>query len=113
MLCDGEAVLDLIEIVAGLALCLYLPTETRKVLRGEMPKHYKGVAGYRRMLTWAIGLGAVMGVARLIWSLSVGGAAAQPLKLMIGVMYLAVAAVALMSRRSLDRAPGPGPTGSK
>lgn len=101
--------LELIALLAALALCIWTPIETRKVRNGWVRKNFKGtreefVVKYRRQLTMFIWLGGVLGLGNLALALfTAGGDGYQIAKVVAGAIWLAASIVAFASRRSLDQ----------
>jgi hypothetical protein len=105
----GRIMLELIALLAALALCIWTPIETRKVRNGWVRKNFKGthaefVARYRRQLTMFMWLGGVLGLGNLALALfTSGGDSYQIAKIIAGAIWLAASVVAFASRRSLDQ----------
>jgi hypothetical protein len=100
--------LELIALIAALALCVWTPIETRKVRNGWMRKNFRGtpaefVAAYRRQLKIFVWVGGVLGAGNVVLGLVAdAGSPQQIVKIVAGVIWLAAAIVSFVSRRQLD-----------
>jgi hypothetical protein len=105
-------VLELIALLAALALCIWTPIETRKVRSGWVRKNFKGtrdefMVKYRRQLAVFMWVGLVLGLGNIALALFMpGGDAYQIVKLLAGIIWLAASGVMFASRRALE-APSP------
>jgi hypothetical protein len=103
--------LTLVSMLAGLALCILLPIVMRKVAGGWVNPKFKGtreefVAKCRRLLTWLIWLGLVIGVVSIAAAWAPGDTLLRIDRLASGAIFVALAIVSFMSRRHLDASAG-------
>jgi hypothetical protein len=106
--------LELIAMVAGLAVCVMMPFEMAKIRRGWVHKKFAGdrprfLANYRkqtRMLMW---LGLVFGVAGIGLALVEDRPGGSIIKLVGAAIWLAVSGIAFTSLRALERMPDTEP----
>jgi hypothetical protein len=109
--------LELISIVASLALCILIPIEVAKIRNGWVRKNFAGdrprfLAAYRKQLKLLMWMGLVFGV------LSVGLAplethAGEPtVKVIAGAIWFVVAGLCFSSLRSLAKVADGDPAGS-
>lgn len=102
--------LELIALIAALAMCVWTPIETRKVRNGWVRRNFQGtreefVAKYRRQLTVFFWVGLVLGLGNIALSFvftGEGDGARQTIKLVAGAIWLAAGVVSLVSRQQLD-----------
>jgi len=99
--------LELIALVAAVAVCIWTPIETRKVRDGWTRKNFKGtreefVTKYRRQLTVIGWVGVVLGSLNLVLAVVAASEPGMIVKLIAGVIWLAAGGISLWSRRILD-----------
>jgi hypothetical protein len=100
--------LEMIALLAALALCVWTPIETRKVRNGWVRKKFKGtpaefVTAYRRQLRVFTWVGAVLGLGNIALAATIdAGDVRQIVKIVSGAIWLVAAAVSFHSRRQLD-----------
>lgn len=99
--------LELIALLAALAICIWTPIEARKVRAGWMRKSFKGshaefVAKYRQQLAVIGWVGLVLGIGNLsLGLLGMEDMARQAVKLLAGVIWLAASGISILTRRRL------------
>ena len=109
--------LELIAMVAGLAVCVWLPIEMGKIRKGWVHKKFAGdrpkfLAAYRKQLKMLMWLGLVFGV------LGIGLAAVEDrhgeviVKLIGAVIWFAVSGIAFFSLGELAKIPDAEPAGN-
>lgn len=99
--------LELIALIAAVAVCIWTPIETRKVRDGWVRKNFKGtreefVTKYRRQLTVIGWVGLVLGALNLVIALVASSEPGMIVKLIAGVIWLAAGGISMWSRRILD-----------
>jgi hypothetical protein len=108
--------IEVISIVASLALCILIPIETGKIRNGWVRKNFAGdrpkfPAAYRKQLKLLMWMGLVFGV------LSIGLAPLEThpgeptVKVIAGVIWFVVAALCFSSLRTLAKAGVTDPAG--
>lgn len=106
--------LELIAIVAALAVCILTPFEVRRIRRGWVHKKFAGdrarhIAAYRKQLTILIFTGALFGVLGVVLAAIATRPGEATVKLVAAVIWLAVSLVCFVSRRMLPSEPATGP----
>ena len=106
--------LELIAMVAGLAVCVWLPIEMGKIRKGWVHKKFAGdrprfLAAYRKQIRTMMWLGLVFGVAGIGMAALADQRAEAIVKLIGAAIWLAVSGIAFTSLRTLERIPDTGP----
>jgi hypothetical protein len=106
--------LELIAMVAGLAVCVWLPIEMGKIRRGWVHKKFAGdrpkfLAAYRKQIRTMMWLGLVFGVAGIGLALVEDRPGGSIIRLVGAAIWLAVSGIAFTSLRTLERIPDSGP----
>jgi hypothetical protein len=106
--------LELIAMVAGLAVCVWLPIEMGKIRKGWVHKKFAGdrpkfLAAYRKNIRAMIWLGLVFGVVGIGLALFETRPGGSIIKFIGAAIWLAVAAIAFTSRRALEQIPDSEP----
>lgn len=106
--------LELIAMVAGLAVCVMMPIEMAKIRKGWVHKKYAGdrpkfLAYYRKQTRTLMWLGLVFGVAGIGMAALADQDAETIVKLIGAAIWLAVAGIGFTSLRSLERIPDTAP----
>ena len=106
--------LELIAMVAGLAVCVWLPIEMGKIRNGWVHKKFAGdrpkfLAAYRKQIRTMMWLGLVFGVAGIGLALVEDRPGGSIIKLVGAAIWLAVSGIAFTSLRALERIPDTGP----
>lgn len=99
--------LELIALIAALAVCVWTPIEARKVRDGWMRKNFQGtreefVTKYRRQLTVIGWVGLVLGTLNLVLALVASSEPGMIVKLIAGIIWLMAGGISLWCRRILD-----------
>jgi hypothetical protein len=102
--------LELIAIVAALAVCVLTPIEVRRIRRGWVPRKFAGdrakhLAAYRKQLTVLIFAGAIFGVLGLVMASLATRPGEATVKIVAAAIWLAVSCVCFVSRRMLPSEP--------
>ena len=105
--------LELIAMVAGLAVCVWLPIEMSKIRKGWVHKKFAGdrpkfLAAYRKQIRTMMWLGLVLGVAGIGLALVEDRPGGSIIKLVGAAIWLAVSGIAYISVRALERIPDTG-----
>lgn len=106
--------LELISIVAGLIVCIMMPIEVGKIRKGWVRDKFKGdrpkfLAAYRKQLKALMWLGVVFAVLGLAVALLEDHRGEAIVKVIIAVIWFAVAAVSFFSLRTLATVPDTEP----
>jgi hypothetical protein len=106
--------LELIAMVAGLAVCVMLPIEAAKIRKGWVHKKFAGdrprfLAAYRKQTRVLMWLGLVFGAAGVGLALFQDQLAESIVKLIGAAIWLAVSGIAFTSLRTLAQIPDTGP----
>lgn len=109
--------LELIAMVAGLALCVWLPIEMSKIRKGWVHKKFAGdrpnfLAHYRKQIRSIMWLGLVLGVAGLGLAAMADQRAESIVKLIGAAIWFAVSGIAYTSHRALAQMPDGEPAAS-
>ena len=109
--------LELIAIVAGLAVCVMLPIEMGKIRKGWVHKKFAGdrakfLAAYRKQTRAMMWLGLFFGVAGIGLAALVDQRAEAIVKLIGAAVWLSVSGIAFTSLRTLAQIPDTGPVAS-
>ena len=110
--------LELIAMVAGLAVCVWLPIEMAKIRKGWVHKKFAGdrprfLAAYRKQIRMLMWLGLFFGVAGLGLAAFEARHGEAIVKVIGAVIWLAVSGIAYTSHRALEQIPDTEPaTGS-
>ena len=105
--------IELISIVCSLAICVITPIETRKIRAGWVREKFKGdrekfLTAYRKQLVLLTWLGVVFGLSSFAMTFIEQHPGEATVKVIAGVIWLAVACVCFVSRRMLPDEPAPG-----
>lgn len=108
--------LELISIVASLALCILIPIEVGKVQKGWVRKNFAGdrpkfLAAYRKQLKMLMWLGLVFGVLSIALAPLETHAGEPIVKVIAGIIWFVVAGLSFHGLRALANVDpaGPGP----
>lgn len=98
--------LELIAIVAALAVCILTPFEVRRIRRGWVHKKFAGdrakyIAAYRKQLTILIFTGALFGVLGIVLASIATRPGETAVKIVAAVIWFAVSLTCFISRRML------------
>ena len=98
--------LGLIAMVAGLAVCVWLPIEMSKIRKGWVHKKFAGdrpkfLAYYRKQIRSMMWLGLILGVAGIGLAAIADQGAESIVKLIGAAIWFAVSGIAYTSLRSL------------
>ena len=98
--------LELIAMVAGLAVCLWMPLEMSKIRKGWVHKKFAGdrpkfLAAYRKNIRSLMWLGLVLGVSWIGLAAIADQGAASIIKLIGAAIWFAVSGIAFTSLRTL------------
>jgi FtsH-binding integral membrane protein len=98
--------LELIAMVAGLAVCVWLPIEMSKIRKGWVHKKFAGdrprfLAAYRKNIRAMMWLGLVLGVAGIGMAALADQRAESIVKLIGAAIWFAVSGIAFTSLRTL------------
>ena len=102
--------LELIAMVAGLALCVWLPIEMSKIRKGWVHKKFAGdrpkfLAAYRKQIRTLMWLGLVFGVSGIGLAALADQRAESIVKLIGAAIWFSVAGIAFTSLRALAQIP--------
>jgi hypothetical protein len=102
--------LELIALVCGLILCIYLPIEASKVRGGWVRKSFKGTpeefrAAYVKQVRYFMWIGVGIGVVDLALAPLNAEAGEWIFNVISGVLWLTVAAIAFHTRGQLAKKP--------
>jgi FtsH-binding integral membrane protein len=115
---EEDTMLELIAMVAGLAVCVWLPIEMNKIRKGWVHKKFAGdrpkfLAAYRKQIRALMLVGLVVGVAGIGMAAIADQRAESIVKLIGAAIWFAVSGIAYTSRRALEQIPDTEPaTGS-
>lgn len=106
--------LELIAIIAAIAICILTPYEVNKIRRGWVHKKFAGdrakhIAAYRKQLTILICMGAVFGVLGIVFAAIATRPEEITVKIVTAVIWFAVSGICFVSRRRLPSEPTAGP----
>jgi hypothetical protein len=106
--------LALIAMVAGLAVCVWLPIEMSKIRKGWVHKKFAGdrpkfLAHYRKQIRSMMWLGIILGVAGIVLAALVHEGAEAIVRLIGAAIWFSVAGVAYTSHRALAQLPDAEP----
>lgn len=107
--------LELIAIIAALAICILTPFEVKRIRRGWVHKKFAGdrakhIAAYRKQLTILIFAGAIFGVLGIGLALVADRPGETMVKIIAALIWLAVSCICFVSRRMLPSVPATDPT---
>ncbi len=99
--------IDLFALLAAVAVCIWVPIETRKVRGGWTRRRFEGthaefIVKYRRELTMIVWTGLIVGLINLALAFATAGDSRQVVKIVSGVVWLAAGAITWVARRQLD-----------
>jgi len=102
--------LELISIIAALAICVLTPIEVRRIRGGWVRKQFAGdrakfLAAYRRQLTLLTWLGVVFGVLGIGMALIETKPGEATVKSVAAIIWFTVAGISFVSRRMLPAGP--------
>ena len=106
--------LELIAMVAGLAVCVWLPIEMSKIRKGWVHKKFAGdrpkfLAAYRKQIRSMVWLGLILGVAGIGLAAIADQRAESIVKLIGAAIWFAVSGIAYTSHRALAQIPDTEP----
>lgn len=106
--------LELIAIVAALAICILTPFEVRRIRRGWVHKKFAGdrakyIAAYRKQLTILMFTGVVFGVLGIVLALVATRPGEATVKIVAAVIWFAVSLTCFVSRRMVPSEPSTSP----
>lgn len=109
-----DTMLELIAMVAGLAVCVWLPIEMGKIRKGWVHKKFAGdrpkfLAAYRKQIRTMMWLGLVFGVSGIGLAALADQRAESIVKLIGAAIWLSVAGIAFTSLRALAQIPDSEP----
>ena len=110
--------IELISIIASLALCILIPIEVNKIRNGWVRKTFTGdrpkfLAAYRRQLKLLMWLGLVFGVLSVALAPLESQAGEPVVKVVAGIIWFVVAGICFSSLRALDRMEDGDPAGPR
>jgi hypothetical protein len=110
--------IELISILASLALLVLTPFQTAQICAGKISPKYKGTpqayaAAFRRQVGLFVWLGAIFGVLDLLLIFISTEPGEWIVKLVAAVLWLGVAAVSFHSRQKLAKLPAPAEGGAE
>jgi hypothetical protein len=105
--------LELISIVCSLVLLVLTPIEVRKIRAGWVREKFKGdrgrfIAAYRKQLMLLTWLGVVFGVLTVGLAFIQSDPGESTIKIVAGLIWLAVACVCFVSRGMIPDEPSSG-----
>jgi len=108
--------LEIISLLAAVALLIVTPIQTGKVRAGNVPAKFKGspadyAVTYRRQLQYVVYLGVVCGVVNIGMIFLDSGSAEWIFDLLGAALWIGVAAVSYLSSRKLAALPAPAEGG--
>jgi hypothetical protein len=111
---EEDTMLELIAMVAGLAVCVWLPIEMGKIRKGWVHKKFAGdrpkfLAAYRKNIRVMMWLGLIFGVSGIGMALIEARHGEAIVKLIGAAIWFAVSGIAFTSLRTLDRMPDTEP----
>ena len=100
--------IELISIVASLALCILIPIEMNKIRNGWVRKNFAGdrpkfLAAYRKQLKLLMWLGLVFGVLSVALAPLERHPGEPTVKVIAGIIWFVVAGLSFSSLRTLAR----------
>jgi hypothetical protein len=106
--------LELIAMVAGLAVCVWMPIEMGKIRKGWVHKKFAGdrpkfLAAYRKNIRVMMWLGLIFGVSGIGMALLEARQGVVIVKLIGAAIWFAVAGIAFTSLRTLAQIPDAEP----
>ena len=106
--------LELIAMVAGLAVCVWLPIEMSKIRKGWVHEKFAGdrpkfLAAYRKQIRSMVWLGLILGVAGIGLAAIADQRAESIVKLIGAAIWFAVSGIAFTSLRALAQMPDTEP----
>ena len=109
--------LELISIIAGLAVCILIPVELGKIRKGWVHKKFAGdrpkfLAAYRKQLKTLMWLGLVFAVLGLGLAAFEAHRGEAIVKVIGAVIWLAVSGLSFNSLRELAKVPDTEPVGN-
>jgi hypothetical protein len=108
--------IELISIVASLALCVLIPIEVGKIRNGWVRKNFAGdrrkfLAAYRKQLKLLMWMGFVFGVLSFALAPLETQAGEPTVKVIAGIIWFVVAGLSLSSLNTLAKVPDTDPVG--
>jgi len=102
--------LELIAIVGGLVLVIFIPIEAKKARSGVVRKNFKGTAddyraAYLKQVNWFMWLGVGIGVANAAMAPLNSENGEWVFKLIAATVWLAVAVIAFYTKGQLAQTP--------
>jgi len=102
--------LELIALVCGLVLCIYLPIEASKVRSGWVRKNFKGTpeefrAAYVKQVTYFMWIGVGIGVVDLVLAPLNGERGDWIFNVISAALWLTVAGISFYAKGQLARTP--------
>jgi hypothetical protein len=109
--------LELLSIIAGLAVCILMPIELGKIRKGWVSKKFAGdrpkfLAAYRKQVRVLMWLGLVFGVLGLGLAAVEARQGEMIVKLIGASIWLAVSGIAFVCHGELAKIPDTEPAGS-
>jgi hypothetical protein len=109
--------IELISIVASIALIILTPIQTSQIVAGKISPKFKGtpaayVAAFRKQIGLLVWLGAVFAVLNLLLMFIETEPGEWIFKLIAAVLWAAVAGVSFFSSQKLAKLPAPAEGGS-
>ncbi len=106
--------LELIAMVAGLAVCVWMPLEMSKIRKGWVHKKFAGdrpkfLAAYRKNIRSLMWLGLVLGVSWIGLAAIADQRAESIVRLIGAAIWFAVSGIAFASLRALAQIPDTEP----
>src|SRR5262245_39967463 len=103
-----DTMLELISIVASLALCILIPIEVGKIRNGWVRKNFAGdrprfLAAYRKQLKMLMWLGLIFGVLSVAMAPLETHGGESIVKVIAGAIWFVVAALSFSSLRTLAK----------
>jgi predicted Na+-dependent transporter len=110
--------LELISIVASLALCVLIPIEVGKVRNGWVRKNFAGdrakfLTAYRKQLKLLMWMGLVFGVLSFALAPLEAHPGEPTVKVIAGVIWFVVVGLCFSSLRALANVENAGPAGPR
>jgi hypothetical protein len=109
--------IELISILASIALLIVTPIQTAQVCSGKVNPKFKGppqayVAAFRKQVGMTAWLGAAFAAVNLLLIFITSEPGEWIVKAVAAVLWVAVSAVCFVSARKLDRLPAAAPADS-
>ena len=109
--------IELISIIASLAICILIPIEVGKIRNGWVRKKFAGdrpkfLAAYRSQLKLLMWLGLVFGVLQIGLASLETHRAESIVKLVAGAIWFAVSCISFFALRQLAKVPDTEPVGN-